>query len=111
MSSERTDRSRRTVLKMVASSSLAAGTLLGTASATPESVDSKNVVAPEDRTEPDRVVRDISEVGTDADCKTEYSCFADSCGDYDQTWYSRQCCQQGGDYICEDWRSTGDCCA
>ncbi|MFC7082597.1 hypothetical protein [Halorussus caseinilyticus] len=36
MSSERTDRSRRTVLKMVASSSLAAGTLLGTASATPK---------------------------------------------------------------------------
>lgn len=110
MSSEKTNESRRKVLKLVAGSGIATGALFGTASATPNSVDSAQVVAEDAQVEPDRVVEDLSQVEPDADCKTEYTCFSDACGNYSQTWYRRQCCMQGGGYICEDWQSTGDCC-
>jgi hypothetical protein len=111
MSSENANQSRRKVLKLIASSSIATGAVFGTAAASPDKIDSAKTTAPEDRIEADRIVEDISEFGTAADCKTEYKCVSEICKTTeDERAYSRQCCKQGGDYICEDWQATDQCC-
>lgn len=103
--------SRRNVLKMVATSTVATGAILGTASAAPERIDSSKMTSPEELTDPVRVVDDISDFGTAADCTTEHKCVSEPCKTTeDERAYSRQCCQMGGGPICEDWEPTDQCC-
>ena len=62
--------------------------------------------------DPDEVVpAGTLDVTSTSDCYTETYCDVPYCDLYGAEYeYSRQCCQQGGGYICEDWSRTGSCC-
>ncbi len=112
MSSDRPGESRRSVLKKVAGGAASSVVIAGVASAGADDAEFVRATPPEERTDPDRVVSDLSTVAADCCCcETEYRCAGtcDKDGSYEQS-EERQCCQCGGGYICESWQATNRCC-
>lgn len=108
-----TIRNRRTVLKAIAGSAVGTAVFTGSAQASgPTAIDAERVSRTTASIEPDRIVEDLSDVGTEActDCETQYECMPPACHTYDEHLYERECCMCGTDYICEDWQMTTTCC-